>query len=119
MFERIKRRLRERRVRIDARDEELRIKRITRELAAWRNQLAGGRCNKCGAGMVIARKAGTGGDDIFCCENQYLNDAPFTLNGTGRCVNVADMSILNKEAESIGEPVMEVSDRVRVIEMDN
>ena len=115
MFDRIKRRYRDWRAAVAVRDEETRKKRIRRGLTTWRNQLKTGRCNKCGAGIVIAIGASSDGGDIVCCENQYLNNAPFTLNGTGTCVNVASVNLLNDGADSIGEPAIEASGRVRMI----
>ncbi len=119
MFEAIKRRFRDWRARCEVQREDERQRRVRRDLAPWRNQLDTGRCNKCGAAVVVARKAGSSGGDIVCCENQYLRKAgvPFTLNGTGSCVNVADTKVLNERAESIGDPPVEIGDRVRVVEI--
>lgn len=71
-------------------------------LARWRRQLQSGHCDRCGARLYRAHRAGAKGDDLICCENQY-NGHLLGLAGTGRCVNIADLGLLNAVAKDCGE----------------
>jgi hypothetical protein len=73
------------------------------ELEAWRRQMTVGVCDKCHGRMYVAHGASSRGSDLIMCENQYGGYHAHIL-GSGRCQNIADLSLLNERAKLLGVP---------------